>query len=558
MDIKKRAIVYVRVSTVDQVEGASLDNQEERCQEWAFRNGVLIQRTFREEGVSAKTTNRPELRNMRKYIEEHGKKIDYLVVYEMDRLARNMEDFMEIMKELRKYKIELKDPSSTLEGSRADKMLRYMKAITAEMDNEMKSERVIDNMKRHGSEGYRMGKAPYGLLNSRDTLGNSILKPAPVIAPKLAHVLNEFSKGTYTIKELINLANETGLTSPGGKPMNHAFMGKTLRRPVYAGLEQSEHTDGQLVEANQFEGIISRDTFWRNQRLLERRRGSRVESYSINNPEFPLRRFLVCATCKRPIRGSASTGGSGKKYPKYHCTHCPKAAVDAAVLNEQFQHLLTHVTPSAVSLRLMKTMIIRVWNDELKILHQERLKRQKRIDALGEHKLKATSKVVTDEITKQEKISIHMAADKEIAELRDSVSKLDMQMGTKQDAIDYVLSYMENAKQLWIDATPDMKVTYQTMIFPDGIEYDFYENKFGTLKMSALYALANIRRDPSTNDASLLVGEERIELSLCCQNGILSPARLPIPPLALVVGQFITRCARLHLSLHSGKPSTQA
>ena len=64
MEIKKRAIAYVRVSTNKQVDGASLDNQEERCHEWALRNGVLIKRTFREEGVSAKTTDRPDRKSV--------------------------------------------------------------------------------------------------------------------------------------------------------------------------------------------------------------------------------------------------------------------------------------------------------------------------------------------------------------------------------------------------------------------------------------------------------------------------------------------------------------
>lgn len=514
MDIKKRAIVYVRVSTVEQVDGASLDNQEERCQEWALRHGVLIKRTFREEGVSAKTANRPELRNMRQYIQENGKNIDYLVVYEMDRLARNMEDFMEITKELHKYKIELKDPTSSLEGSKADKYLRYFKAITAEVDNDMKSERVKDNMTRHGSAGYRMGKAPYGLINTRDLLGNSIVAANPVVGEKIAYILDEFSKGIYTIKELIVLARQCGLTLPNGKPVNHGFMGKLLRRPIYAGLEQSQHTNGQLIEANQFEGLISKDTFWANQRILDRRRNNKVESYSINHPDFPLRRFLKCANCGSLIRGSAPTGGSGKKYPKYHCTECPKASVAADVLNQQFEDLLTKITPNKLSLRLVKVMIVRVWNDELKTLHTERMKRQNRIDALKSHKQKATSNVVSDEITKQEKITLHMEADKEIAELQDGINKLDAQMGTKQDAIDYALGYMDNAKRLWVDATADMKVTYQSMIFPEGLEYDFYQNKFGTPKMSALYTLANIKKDPTEADESLLVGEERIELSL--------------------------------------------
>ena len=514
MEIIKRAVVYVRVSTNQQIDGASLDNQEERCQEWALRHGILIKRTFREEGVSAKTTNRPELKKMLDFLRENGKNIDYLIIYEVDRLARNTEDFFAITAELNKQKIQLKDPSSSLEGSKSDKLIRYIKAIAAELDNDVKSERVTDNMKRHANDGYRMAKAPYGLQNVRDLLGKSILAKEPIIGDKIANLLNEFSTDTITIKELIALAEDIGLVRPNGKPMNHSYMGKILRNSIYAGLEKNEHTNNQFIETSQFEGIIDKDTYWRNQRILDRRKGAKVETYSVNHPDFPLRRFLLCASCKNPIRGSAPTGGSGKSYPKYHCTKCSKASIVAEELNEQFLDLLTHITPNKLSLRLIKVMIVRVWNDELKTLHTDRKKYQSRINEIEEHKQKATDKVVTDDITKQEKIEIHLKADKEIEGLENSVSKLSRQIGTKQEAIDYVLSYMDNAPRIWADATPDMRALYQTMIFPEGIEYNFYTNKFGTPKMSALYTLANIKKDPSKSDESLLVIPTRIELVL--------------------------------------------
>ena len=58
----KTAIIYVRVSTSEQADrGVSLDNQERACHDWAFRNQVQTLKVFREEGISAKTLNRPEM-----------------------------------------------------------------------------------------------------------------------------------------------------------------------------------------------------------------------------------------------------------------------------------------------------------------------------------------------------------------------------------------------------------------------------------------------------------------------------------------------------------------
>ncbi len=121
--------------------------------------------------------------------------------------------------------------------------------------------------------------------------------------------------------------------------------------------------------------------------------------------------------------------------------------------------------------------------------------------------------------------------DKGISELNDSLTKLSQQTGTRQEAIDYVLSYMDNAPRLWADASPDMRALYQSMIFPDDIEYNFHTNKFRPLNMTALYTLANIKKDPSLADESFLATPRRIRrynppvLSAICGRGISDSPR---------------------------------
>jgi len=40
----KKAVIYLRVSTNKQVEGASLETQQMMCQHWASRNNVLVEK----------------------------------------------------------------------------------------------------------------------------------------------------------------------------------------------------------------------------------------------------------------------------------------------------------------------------------------------------------------------------------------------------------------------------------------------------------------------------------------------------------------------------------
>ncbi len=61
----KKAIVYLRVSTEEQVSNFSLDTQKEICQKEAARKGYEIVEYFKEEGRSAKNiVGRPVLSDM--------------------------------------------------------------------------------------------------------------------------------------------------------------------------------------------------------------------------------------------------------------------------------------------------------------------------------------------------------------------------------------------------------------------------------------------------------------------------------------------------------------
>lgn len=69
-------------------------------------NNIQVKSTFTEEGASAKTLNRPVMRAMLEYLEEHKREVDYLVTYQTDRLKRNTGGFIQLTHRLAKMGIE--------------------------------------------------------------------------------------------------------------------------------------------------------------------------------------------------------------------------------------------------------------------------------------------------------------------------------------------------------------------------------------------------------------------------------------------------------------------
>ncbi len=500
----KRAVIYVRVSTGKQIEGASLDTQESACQQWTANNGILIDRIFREEGASAKTIEkRPVMNEMLAYLKANQRDVQYVVTYQTDRISRNMEDFIFLRAMLKKFGIEYKNTNSTLQSNAAEILVMNMSAAMAEFDNQQKSERVSDNMRRHTKNGYRMNKAPHGLKNVRDALGRPTVEPEPAIAEKVATVLNAYSTGTYTISTLLKLARDIGLREKRGHEMRFQALSKMLRTPIYAGLEMNSFTDGVLIES-QFEGIISKQTFYRNQELLLKNKNTAAK-YKVNNPDFPLKRFLRCSICHTPLRGSSPTGGSGKPSPRYHCSKCRLPSIKPDELHEQFYHLLASLAPDPEVESFIKELIVRVWREEAQLLISKEKKLHKRSEELTERKQKLIEQFIEGRVTYEEKQALMKRYEDETSVVQKQLAEVGSMSKLKNDTIDYGLGFVSNAPRIWSDTDVDHRIIYQQLVFPNGIEYDLQTNKFGTLDTSVLYRLVSIKKGSPARDESSLV-----------------------------------------------------
>lgn len=92
--IRRIAYRYTRVSTEEQVDSASLKNQQRIIQDYADRNNIEIVGWYTDGGFSAKTANRPQLKQMLNDIEVNNGKIDHAIVYNLSRISRDIPSFV--------------------------------------------------------------------------------------------------------------------------------------------------------------------------------------------------------------------------------------------------------------------------------------------------------------------------------------------------------------------------------------------------------------------------------------------------------------------------------
>src|ERR1035437_4861063 len=106
--VEKKAVLYLRVSTEEQVDNFSLGTQDELCKKEAERRHLEIDKIFREEGKSAKNiVGRPVLIKLLEYCRRNKKRIDAVIVYRLDRVSRSTSDYLAVRKKLSDYGISI-------------------------------------------------------------------------------------------------------------------------------------------------------------------------------------------------------------------------------------------------------------------------------------------------------------------------------------------------------------------------------------------------------------------------------------------------------------------
>ena len=98
------AVIYARYSSDSQRE-ASIEGQLRDCKDYAEKNGITVVGTYIDRAYSAKTDDRPDFQRM---IKDSAKKIfDVVLVWKLDRFARNRYDAVNYKYQLEKNGVHL-------------------------------------------------------------------------------------------------------------------------------------------------------------------------------------------------------------------------------------------------------------------------------------------------------------------------------------------------------------------------------------------------------------------------------------------------------------------
>jgi site-specific DNA recombinase len=204
---------YIRVSTTIQViEGASLEEQEKKIRAWAELNDMKLMGMYVDAGVSGTFMfERPEFSRLMKHIDRG----DVLVATDMSRVSRNPRDTAELIDRLEKmgaYAVFIKDGFNT--STMMGQAMAHISAVMKRIEANYTSERVKESYLSNKAEGRASGRPPYGWKRASEVKGCGWVE-VPEQQAVIALIRKYRDEDRMTINAIMNKLNSDGIPSPG-------------------------------------------------------------------------------------------------------------------------------------------------------------------------------------------------------------------------------------------------------------------------------------------------------------------------------------------------------
>lgn len=309
-NIKKRCAIYKRVSTQEQaLMGYSLEEQERLLREACTNIGYEVHDVYSDSGISGKNiTGRPEMKRMLNDAKEG--KLDVVLCWKVNRLARNLLDLLEMANLLNKYNVAIKSYSEPFETETPQGKLQFhMMAAVGEFERGTISQNVKMGM---------LARAREGKWNGGIVLGYDVVKTGLEIKgqtsrlevnAKEAEIIREifamYSKGKG-YKAIANALNKKSCKSKKGNDFAVATIREILRNPVYIGKirynvrqdwnekRRKNINPDPIIVDGEHEAIIDDVTWEKVQFNLSQSEGKPTRIY---DGEYPLTGILRCPQC---------------------------------------------------------------------------------------------------------------------------------------------------------------------------------------------------------------------------------------------------------------------
>lgn len=482
--MEKLAVAYLRVSDPTQVKNFSLDNQQDLIENKAEQEGYQIIKTFREEGESAKTTNRHKLQELIKFVTDPKSKISAVFVYKYDRLNRNSLEFQLLRQMFAKLGISIISATEVSGSTPEVAFVQNLLSAFSEFENSVKSQRVQQGLERRFREGYTSSRPHHG-YERKIVDGRSLEVPKEPQFSFLQDCWKKIAYEYWTLAKIQRHIESSGLF----KKLALQSIAEIFNETFYFG---QLHSRKYGTAQGKHQPMIDEETFYQARAVIKGRTKVSIPKYKKLREELPLKGILICSECGSTLTGGASTGRNAKFF-YYNCGKRDHKyfGINAGNVNKDFLNLLKKIKPKAKAIQFFEELIQEQYESEFK-------------------DLSASTKQVGQDIETAEKALKNLKtkhlqglyADEEFSEMKEELkiqifSKRQLLGEKKQDkagvqeVLAFMRFYLRNLDKIFTKASLEGKLAIAGSIFPEGLVYNnntFIEPSLGyCYRLNELY-----------------------------------------------------------------------
>jgi site-specific DNA recombinase len=472
----KDAVIYARVSSKAQVkQGMGVESQTTYCRQYAGWKGYTVQHVFKDV-ITGGRSDREGIKAMLKFLRRNRSKRFVVIVDDISRLARDIRVHLDLRDAIEKCGAVMESPTTVFGTDSDSRFFENMQALNAQHHREKNAEQTKKRQQARLMGGYWPFPAPIGYKHERKPGHGKVMVPQEPLASIIREALEGLALGRFQTQAEVARFLETRPDFPKNRfgKVTQEAANRILTRVLYAGYIEVPKWNVPL-QPGKHEGLVSFETF---QKVQERLAGnSKVPVRKDVSEDFPLRGFVLCNDCSRPLTACWSKSKTGKKHPYYMCyfkgCESHRKSIPRDRLEGEFETLLQSIQPSQTMFDLVRDMFKRAWGmqSEREKTFKASIKRQ-----LAE--IEKKTNIFLDRIVTSSNATVIETYEKQITDLEKEKLVMEERLAkstkTKRPfdkMFELALSFLSNPQHLWLSGGITNKKIVLKLTFEDKLTY---------------------------------------------------------------------------------------
>ena len=300
-------VLYMRYSSDKQTE-QSIEGQEHVCMDFCRREGYNVVGKYIDRATSAFKDTEKRLEFNRMIKDSEKQQWQAVVVYKLDRFARNRYDAATYKAKLKKNGVRVISATENISDNPEGVILEAVLEGMAEFYSKELSQKVNRGMMENARKGFSTG--------GRIPLGYKVVDKKLAVDETGAQIVREafdlYINGV-TIKEICDIFNKKGYRTVSGAAWNKCSFSKMFTNERYIGVYS--YKDVRIEDG--VPAIIDKETF----EAAAKRHKANAHAPARSKAKIPylLAGKLFCGHCGAPMVGDSGTGKMGVTYNYYTC-----------------------------------------------------------------------------------------------------------------------------------------------------------------------------------------------------------------------------------------------